>query len=167
MILIGLAIVSGIIFYNLDGYSIVREHIVSKYRQFRELNKLVATTYKPFSQILWVSICMVAKMYWINFLQWSNNTICKIDAKTVVVSYVLNGRLYKLVVTPRKGPNNVLLVLDNDNNDISDLVLPYMGPNQDWHRKEFTPYFWNKKSITFELSTGEQKTFTEHDTIEL
>lgn len=159
MFWIGTTIVCACIFYGLDG--------MTKYRKFRELNKLVASKYKTISMILWVSLCMVAKMYWIKFLQWSNNSIQYIDNKTVIVSYVLQGKMYKLVLKPRKGPNNVLLVFDEENNDISDLVLPFIGPNQDWHKREFTPNFWKKKSMCFELSTGEQKTFSEHDTIEL
>jgi len=161
MFWIGTAIFGAIVvFYGRDTLKI-------KYRKFRDLNKLVASKYKPISMILWVSLCMVAKMYWMNFLQWCNNSIEHIDNKTVVISYVLQGKLYKIVVKPRKGPNSVLLVLDEENNDISDLVLPFLGPNQDWHKKEFTPHFWGKKTISFELSTGEQKTFSEHDTIQL
>lgn len=161
MFWIGTAIFGAIVvFYG-------RATIKTKYIKFRELNKLVSSKYKPISMILWISLCMIAKMYWIIFLQWCNNTIEHLDNKTVSISYVLQGKLYKLVVKPRKGPNNVLLVLDEENNDITDLVLPFLGPNLDWHKKEFTPHFWKKKTISFELSTGEQKTFSEHDTIQL
>ena len=145
----------------------VQTGIVKKYTQFRELNRFVAKRYKPISKILWVSMSLVAKMYWLQFLQWMNNSVQTINPRTTVISYVLYGKMYKIVVRPRKGPSGVLLVLDQNDNDVSDLVIPYIGPGQDWHRWEFTPSFWGYKSLTFELSSGETRTFSEQDTINL
>jgi hypothetical protein len=153
--------------YAFDGHTIVKEAVVTKYRRFRDLNKLVETRYKTIGMILWVSCCMVAKMYWMNFLHWANNSIEHVDHKTVIVSYVLNGKLYHMVVRPRRGPTSVLLVTDQDSNDVSDTIIPFMGPNQDWHGREFTPSFWQKKSLTFELANGNQKIFAEHEKIEV
>lgn len=157
----------GLGIYALDGHTIVKESIIVRYRRFRQLNHLVESRYKTIGMILWVSVSMVAKMYWLNFLHWANNSIEHIDHKTAIVSYVLNGKLYRMVVRPRRGPTNVLLVTDEDHSDLSDLILPFMGPNQDWHNRQFTPDFWGKKSLSFELSTGDQKTFYQHDKIEI
>jgi hypothetical protein len=137
-----------------------------KYRKFRELNKLVETRYKTIGMIVWVSICMIAKMWWLNFLHWANNAVEHIDKKTVVVSYMLNGKMYKIVTRPRRGPTGVLLICEGEE-DVSDLVMPFMGPNDDWHGFVFTPTFWGKESLTFYLSSGEQKTFSKEEPIQL
>lgn len=157
----------GILVYAFDGHNIVKEAVVTRYRRFRELNKLVETRYKTIGMILWVSCCMVAKMYWMNFLHWANNSIEHVDHKTAIISYVLNGKLYRTVVKAKRGPASVLLVTDSEQNDVSDQVLPFMGPGQNWHGQEFTPSFWKKNSLTFELASGENKTFTEHEKIEI
>lgn len=153
----------GTLVYAFDGHIIIKE----KYKRFRELNKLVQTRYKNIGMILWVSSCMVAKMYWMNFLHWANNTIEHIDPKTTIISYVLNGKLYRFVVRAKKGPVNVLLVTDEDFNDVSDKILPFMGPGQDWHGQEFTPAFWKKNTLTFEFANGEHKTFSENEPIKI
>ena len=153
--------------YAFDGHTIIKETAITKYRKFRQLNKLVSTHYKTVGSILWVSICMVVKMYWINFLQWSNNTIEIVDSKTVCISYVLQGKLYKMIVKIRKGPSDILLVTDEDSNDITDTILPYLGPQQDWHKREFKPLFWEKKMLNFELASGEQISFSENDVIKI
>ena len=158
---------TGLAVYALDGHTIVKDAVVTRYRRFRELNKFVATRYKTIGAILWVSCCMVAKMYWINFLQWANNTIEHIDNKNTIVSYVLNGKLYRFVVKAKKGPTNVLLITDENLTDVSDDILPFLGPSQDWHGKDFTPSFWKKESLTFELATGDQKTFRNNEKIEV
>jgi hypothetical protein len=108
---------------------------------------------------------MIIKMYWMNFLHWANNSIEHVDNKTAIISYVLNGKLYRMVVKSKKGPSAVLLITDEESNDISDTILPFIGPYHDWHGKNYTPSFWNKKSLTFEFSNGEQKTFMENEVI--
>jgi len=153
------------LFYKVNGYTVVKDKVVEKYKKFRELNKLVSKQYKTVGMILYVSICMVLKMYWMNFLQWSNNSIEVLNKKNISISYVLNGKLYKLLVKAKKGPNLVLLVTDENNEDVTDLVLPYLGPNNDWHHNFFKPCFWDKKFLCFELSCGEMKSFKEDDTI--
>lgn len=153
--------------YAFDGHTIVKETFLTKYRKFRDLNKLVSTHYKTVWSIVWVSLCMVAKMYWINFLQWANNTIEYVDNKHVCITYVLQGRMYKMVVKLRKGPSDILLVTDEDSNDVTDMVLPYLGPQGDWHGKEFKPEFWKKRMLNFELSSGEQETFLENEVVKV
>lgn len=150
----------GLFIYTTNLHLIVENAVVSRYRRFRQLNKLVQLRYKSILSILWVSCCMVAKMYWIQFLQWANNTIEYRPDGSVFISYVLNGKLYKVHTTVQKGPSKVLLITDELSNDVTDLVLPFLGPNRDWHNSEFTPAFWNKESLSFELSSGEQKSFT-------
>ena len=144
----------------------MKEHVVVKYRKFRQLNKLVETKYKTIGMILWVSLCMIAKMWWLNFLHWANNTLEHVDKKTVVVSYMLNGKMYRIVTRPKRGPSEVLLICEGDE-DVSDLVMPFMGPCDDWHGTPFTPSFWGKESLTFYLASGEQKTFTKDQEINL
>lgn len=159
--LLALFFISGLCFYRFNGYNA----IVTRYRKFRELNKLVSSQYKTITMILWVSFCMVAKMYWIRFLQWANNTVVYLDNKTAIVSYVLNGKLYRIVLKQRRGPCNILLVTDEENNDVSEEIISYMGPSQDWHGREFTPNFWKKNSLTFETGDGMTKTFTNNEII--
>jgi hypothetical protein len=162
-----LGIVACLIFYKLDTFTVVKDNAVEKYKKFRELNNLVAKQYKTVGMILYVSICMIMKMYWMNFIQWTNYSLEVLNKKDISISYVLNGKLYKILIKAKKGPNLVLLVTDENNEDITDTVLPYLGPNNDWHHNTFKPNFWNKKFMCFELSSGEMKSFQEHDAIVL
>lgn len=147
------------------GLYLSSDYIKNKYSQFRDLNGLVATRYKNAFKIIWISLVMVAKMYWLRFLLWANSSIEHLDKKTSIISYVLNGKLYRIVVHQRRGPCSVLLVTDETNEDVTDAILPFLGPNDDWHKKEFTPSFWKKESLTFELASGEQITFSKDERI--
>lgn len=157
----------GLLFWTFDGCIIVKEKVCEKWRKFRQLNKLVEVKYKTIGMVIWVSVQLIAKMYWTNFLQWANNTIRYKDKRTIEITYVIRGRCYTMVVKPHRGPSSVLLVTDQDHEDVSDEVLPFLGVSEDWHRKNFTPNYWGKESLTFEMSMGEPKTFQKDEIIDL
>lgn len=157
------ALVTGVVAFGvgsfvLDRCETVRKTVSKKWSQFREVNKLAETRYKNIFMILWVSLHMIGKMYWMQFIQWANTSVKHIDKKNISVSYVINGHLHTMVVRPSRGPPPVLLVTDELGNDVSDVVLPYMGPSYDWHKRSFTPEFWGKERLVFEMSNGSTKT---------
>jgi hypothetical protein len=143
-------------------YGIAKDTMVSKYTRFRELNKLVSTNHENPVTIFFVSLGMIAKMYWMNFVQWTDNSLERLDKNRVVISYIINGKLHKIIVRNKRGPENVQMVLDETSTDVTDEVLPYIGHNDSW---ELSPSFWKKEKLAFHLSTGEIKTFSENQTI--
>lgn len=144
----------GMTCWLLDGCKTVRKTMAKKWSQFREVNKLAETRYKGIFMIIWVSIHMIAKMYWMQFVQWANTSVKHIDNKNISISYVINGQLYTMIVRPARGPPTVLLVTDEKGEDVSDIILPYMGPTRDWHKRSFTPDFWGKERLVFEMANG-------------
>jgi len=76
-----------------------------------------------------------------------------------IVTYILDGRLYKLSVKRRRGPPKTLLVIDENDNDVTREIAPFFGPERNWHKLDYTPSFWGKESLTFELVDGESMTF--------
>lgn len=158
LFLLGICYYSGFFGYLYTSAS-------KNYTDFRSLNNLVSTQYKSILIILYVSIQMVCQMYWMRFKQWLGNNIEIIDKNTIAISYVYNGKLYKIVVHPKKGPPKVLMVFDDNRNDMTNEVLPYMGSADNWHGKEFTPAFWTSRELNFSLSSGDERTFSEHEAI--
>ena len=54
-----------------------------------------------------------------------------------------------MLVKPTLGPSPVSQLLDSKGNDISDKILPYLGPNYDWHKQKVTPDLLGYKRIIF------------------
>ena len=158
---------AGVLFAAFGGPKIVYETVKTKYHQFREVNRLVESRYKSLATIVWVSCSMIAKMYWLNVVQWANTVIEHVDSKNIIVSYVVHGKLYKMHLKMRRGPTQVLLVTDQNGEDVTDDVLPFLGPAQDWHGKFYTPSFWKREILNFEMATGIQKIFQENEKIDL
>jgi len=103
---------------------------------------------------------ILAKSMYISAMQKINKTVLKLGKNVYEVSYTINGKLYKMLVSPNRGPSQILMVCDENNNNITELVIPYMGPNYDWHGNNITPGFFGCKELTFSLYNGTDYTYT-------
>lgn len=136
-----------------------------KYNDFQKLNELVATKYDRKLDIYLHSLDIVRKMYWINFLEWLNNNIEHKDKKTVIVSYTVHDNVYKFVSKLRPGPEKISHITDENNQEVSELVKPFMGPREDFHGQIFQPNFWGKDRLTFTFTDDTVFTFGKNDNI--
>jgi len=129
----------------------------SKVTQVGQLISIVSKTEENPFKVYLFTCSMISKLMYIRLLQMLNSTIRKVDRKTFEVSYSLNGKSYKMLIAPFRGPTPIMQVINDKDEDITSLVLPYMGPNYDWHGFEVDPSFFNTESLTFEMSNGEEK----------
>uniref|UniRef100_A0A6C0H3G0 Uncharacterized protein n=1 Tax=viral metagenome TaxID=1070528 RepID=A0A6C0H3G0_9ZZZZ len=153
-----------VVFYTWRSktHLVFKDTIVKKVNNFRRLNSLVATTETGYFKIAYVSLKLVAKASYISFIQYMNNSVKRVkEGKAYELTYVINGRLYKMITNPIRGPVPILQISNDDGEDVTDIVLPYMGPQYDWHYREFSPSFFGYKSLTFELSDGTERTYEE------
>jgi hypothetical protein len=152
-------------FFYLDGYNIIKNNVVVKYKKFRKINNLVSTNYKGFFTIMWISLCMVTQALWLSLIQYMNSTIIPIKGGRYKVTYVIKGKIYKMIVKPVRGPVKVLLVSNDKQEDVSCDILPYLGPEDDFHNKKYTPRFFDHNELIFEMFDGQEKIFKADDSI--
>jgi hypothetical protein len=154
-------------FFYLDGHHIVKNSAVVKWKKFRKINRLVSTNYKGFFTIIWISLYMVAQALWISFIQYANSTVVPVKGGKYKVIYVIKGKTYKMIVKPTRGPRKVMLVHDGNQEDVSYLIFPYLGPEENFHGEIYTPRFFEMDELVFELSDGTEKVFHKDDDIVL
>lgn len=143
---------------------VIKNVVMKKFKKFRKLNSLVATGETENFKIIYVSLKLIAKASYISFIQYMNNSVTPIEGgKSYELTYVINGRIYKLIVTPIRGPVPIMQISNDNGEDVTDIVLPYMGPQYDWHYREFAPRFFGYKSLTFELADGSERTYEDSD----
>ena len=147
------------LFYHLDGHRIVKNRSVIALQKFRKINRLVSTNNKGCLKILWISFYMIFQALYMSLSQYLNNTIKPLGENRYLVSYIIKGNTYKMIVKLKKGPRSILLVSDEKQNDVSDLILPYLGPDDNFHGYHYTPGFFGKDELVFELSNGTEKIF--------
>jgi hypothetical protein len=143
---------------------VVKNVVMKNFKEFRRLNSLVSTTETENVRIIYVSLKLIAKASYISFIQYMNNSVRPIEGgKSHELTYVINGKMYKLIVTPTRGPAPIMQISNDNGEDVTDIVLPYMGPQYDWHYREFAPRFFGYKSLTFELADGTEKTYEDSE----
>jgi len=152
--------------YRLDAHLVIKEAATSRCRRWNSLNQLVSTTQTGKCTIAWISLKLILQTLYISFLQYMNTSVHKLNRKAYEVTYVINGKIYKIVVMPKRGPAPVLQISDDEQNDVTMHVLPYMGPQYDWHGNRLTPKFFGHKTLTFELSDGTEHTYEGDDYVE-
>jgi hypothetical protein len=131
-------------------YKYIRKYV----KKFNDVKSLVSSQNKNIFYIYLLTVKLILETLFIVMLQKLNSTIKKIDNNTFEITYVVNFKLYKILVKPRRGPNPILQVINDDKQDVTVDVLPYLGPNYDWHGNKLDSSFFNSKVLTFEMADG-------------
>lgn len=113
-------------------------------------------------------VCSYVKYVLTNCLQKYNLNIIKKNNKLYEIFYIIDGNTYCFKANKKKGPSDVLMITTKENEDdvdITDKVLMYMGPNQDFYGIKTTVKDLGYENITFYLSNGDEKLFKENEYI--
>jgi len=72
--------------------------------------------------------------YRYNPLKVKNNGFCKLK-------YIIGLKEYVILIKHRSllNDNRFCIFFDDLNNDITQKIIPYLGPNFDWHNQLYTP----------------------------
>lgn len=154
--------------YKIDLHTIVAQTAVTRYRKFRSLTNMVATKYESVGMILWISVCLITKASWISFLQYLNKSLVMKKGKNIYeLTYVINGKIYTIPLRHKRGPNDVLIVTDDDSNDMTTKVGRFLGPAESFHHFPMTPDYFDKDSLIFEMADGREKRFGRFDVLRI
>lgn len=153
--------------YKTDTHNIIYNAVERKYKKWKKINSLVASRHENLSDIYYISIKMILQAIYLSFVQYLNNSVRKLDKNTYEVSYIIGAKSYKMIAIPKKGPCPIIQIRDENDDDLTDYILPYYGPNYDWHSIKFIPQFFKCKKLIFEMDDGNQKVFNQLDYIEI
>ncbi len=150
---------------------IYRKNIIDKYERFNSLYNVVSLHHNNSFFILYHTLNIVCKSILISVLNYDlfrSNRVKKIDRNLWEITYQINGKKYKMVVRPDRGPSDIRKIYDNNNVDITEYIGGYLGPNNDFHKSDIlTPEFFNLKSIVIEKNDGGVKTFINREKLKL
>ena len=171
-----LSIILIMYFIKIDGPKIVKNEIVVKYNFFKrcnKINKMLRINYRDYFNILWISINIIFNALWISFIQYINKSVIKIGYNKYLITYVINGKTYRMIVDNDKNSkngkisdnSNILLVYNENGVDLTSNVISYYGPKKDWHGDMFNSEFFSSKELNFEMSNGDYKVFKNEENI--
>ena len=138
--------------WKIEAHVIIKKSIVSKYIKWKRLNRLVSKIETDNIRVIWISLKILIRTFYVAFIQYINNSVRKLDNKTFELTYVINGKMYKMIAIPKRGPAPILQISNDLGDDVTDLILPYMGSQYDWHGSIFKPEFFGYRSSLFCIS---------------
>jgi len=124
------------------------------YRKWNRLKMLTKSTEQDTLMIYYISLKLIAKYIYICIYQYLNSTVKIINNDIYEVTYVILDQEYKMIVKPRRGPKPILQIIADDKDDVTDQIIPYVGPNYNWHGTSIKPRFFKYEKLTFEYSDG-------------
>lgn len=167
MIILSLiTLASTYVLYNIDSHNIIYNAIERKWKKWKRMKNFLSNHHNNFTDLYKAAFDLILKAIYISLIQTMNNSVIKIDKNTYQISYVINGNLYKMISIPKKGPTSIIEIRDENDIDITEHILPYYGPCNDWHCISFIPQFFKCKKMIFELDSC-TKEFNELDYIDL
>ena len=150
--------------YKLDVHMIVYNYGI----KWRDLNSLVSTRNKNIIKVLYISFTMILQAIYLSLLQYMNSTIRKISKNKYEISYIVNGKMYKMLVTPKRGPSPILEIRnEKTEDDLTEKLLPYFGPDYKCHGIDLYPELLGYNGLVFELADGTEKVFIDNEIISL
>ena len=76
------------------------------------------------------------------------------------LEYFYLGRRFIYRCSIKRGPPNVVCILNDAGDDITDKVAPYLGPNEDFHANPYTITPSDFNEDVFDIVTYTDKRFT-------
>ena len=129
-------------------------------------NKNIVITFRTRLHIYYTCVCMVLHHIYISLFQLFNKSVIKINKNTYELTYMLNNNMYKMRIKTSIGPQpKIIQALNEVDHDITDTIVPYLGPSGNFHGIKYKPTDFNVKILTLNMSDTRELTFTENDWI--
>lgn len=81
---------------------------------------------------------------------WERNRVTTIQRGEYDINYALHGGLYKIRVYCQRGPrvqHHSFRILDEQGENITSVLIPYLGPMLDCHGIAYTPHMFGYKAL--------------------
>jgi len=124
------------------------------YRKEKTHPKAIVRTFKTLNWILYLIIYQ--KIF---------KNVVHVQKHEYEVHYVYNGQLYKIKIVGNSNlyKKQIIMILNERDDDITNDIVPYLGPKYDFHKINYQPRHFNQDEITFYLANGETRKFSNHE----
>lgn len=147
-----------------DFFLVVYHKVKETCSRLKSLRGLVSTRYSSLFVILFYMAKMIFLTWWVNLLQYLNNNVAR-EGKLYRISYSINGKLYKMYVTPIRGPDTVLAIIDEGDEDVTEDIAPFLRAQKSI-MCNLTPAVFKKRTLQILTAEGEYN-FSGGDAIKL
>lgn len=113
----------------------------------------------------WIVVKILAKYCYLKLIQHMYLTVVHLHKNTYEIQYILHDKIYRVRTKVKRGPSKIIQILDHLDNDITDEVRSYLGPNEDFHGQSVCPQDMGYERVYLCLRNGDQVGFDAHEPI--
>lgn len=116
---------------------------------------------------LWIFLGSI-KLYLKNLIfgtKQCHSTIEQVSKNKYTITYSINDKIYKIIIRPNRKPHPVYQIRDSEGLDVTDHIVPYMGPEYNYHGSKITPTDLGHMALTIQLDNDHEYTITENQII--
>ena len=158
-----------VFFIWIDGPTIVKETCKDKISKFKQLNNVISNQSKNKNKnknkIIIQSLIIVFKVLKVSIIQKMYNNVSLLNKNTYIIQYVIAGKLYKNVIIPYRGPCPILQISNENDDDLTDIIMPYSGNCYDFQMLK--PSFFSCEKLIFQLNSGDEIIFEKNEIIKI
>jgi hypothetical protein len=132
--------------------------------KINELYNSVKLQHKTVPKSLFHTTKIIIQSYTNSLFDKKDHAKIKIDKDKIIISYFFKNKKYKIPINSRKKPNNIISIKNENDEDITDYILPFMGPSLDFHNQSIKPIDLNLNKMIINTITG-QLIFNSNDYI--
>ena len=139
------------------------EYLKNIYNKWVKLNEMISLKYKSSIIINMVSFYMILQYIYYHMIQYLTSNVNKIDKNIYEITYVINGKMYKMRVKTKRGPS-IYKKIENEKGEDVTHILSFFGP----HLVELSPLtFKHEKLVFYSIYDDERKIFEKNDIIDI
>lgn len=110
--------------YLCEIFNTLDTTLKTMYNRYKGVKALVSLS-GQYKNIFIGTMTLILHTIWHAFLCYMNNTITKKDNKNII-TIACGGKLYKIIVKNMRTPDEILEVIDQDSNDVTNEVIPFL-----------------------------------------
>jgi hypothetical protein len=137
--------------------SSIFKYIKSLYNDFMELYGLVKLRQSSYIKAFFVTCGMIINVTSQYYLPSEKASIKQIENGVYELQFQIRHRDYRYIIKPSRLPPPMIVAVNQDGEDITDKIIPYMGPMYDWYGRdpplakhmgeEEVDILWNEKVV--------------------
>ena len=128
-----------VIFISICIMSNIHKTVIDAYVNIKKLNGYANSLGVSKKELIVKAIKLCLSIMYYTIHQFLNRSLVKIGPNSYVLTYTVNGRIYKQHIRPKLGPYPVIQVINDKDEDVTNEVRPFMGPKFNWNND--TPPF--------------------------
>jgi hypothetical protein len=90
----------------------------------------------------------------------------RISKNLYEIEYTINCKSYRFRTKYKQGPSKYIQFMKNELTDVSDIIFPFVGPNDNFHNFTYTPKDFGLDTLTVHYMDGNVRNFASDEKIE-